>query len=1139
MTDRKRHGFVLLLVVGLIAASGVVITQFKTRLGLDLRGGVELVYQGLPTPQTPHVTQDALARAVDIMRSRVDQLGVSEPEIQTTGNSLITVGLPDVQDTARAEKLVGSTARLEFYDWEANVLTPNGQTVASQLLAQDQNATTLSQGPGGAGPGLPGAGGLPLYQAVKLASQQPAKVSTDNARSGNEYYMFGAPGSAACTVAAKAYGVTVSAGQHCYLSGPDTDRADLLSGLPSGVSAAEGQQLVVPPGTVVLQAADVSSAHPTAFASPNAQFFVLKDHVSLFGNDITNPQQSTDQSGSPDVTFSFTSHGKSAFENVTSTIAHRGQSVSGLGSKLVQHFAVALDNKLITVPSIDYGLYPDGINGDNGADITGGFTVGGAQDLATQLRLGALPIKLKLISNSQVSATLGKQALHQGLIAGAAGLLVVAIFLIAYYRVLGVIATSALAVYAMYFYALIKLIPITLTLPGIAGLILTIGVAADANIVIFERVKEEIRAGRSIRQGIITGYRKGLTAIIDANVVTIMTAFILFVLATAEVQGFAFTLGIGTFVSLFTAVLATQAILMTMGDSRAIRRPSALGASGKHRGWTFDFMGASRYFFSLSGAILLIGALAVGGRGLNLGIDFTSGTRITASLDRAAPKSQVSSLIAAAGGKAPVIQKVTNKTLGPDVYQISSKQLQPSAVEQVKSSLRAKYGLRSFDSSSVGPTFGRTVANSAVVAIIASLLVISAYVALRFEWKFAVPVLIALMHDLLITSGVYSLTGREVTTATVAALLTILGYSLYDTIIVFDRVRENVPRMPRAAFSQIVNRSMSEVLTRSIATTSCTLLPILALLLFGGSTLQDFAFALLIGVASGAYSSIFIASPVLTHWKEREAGYRTRRARLEAEYGHVPAYATATCRHRAGEPQGAAHRTADRAGPRGRLGGRVRADEARPRCRAGPAGAEDLDADQADVARHGGSRGIARPRARRPPGRRRSRPGRRRSRLGRRHSRPGPSAKPADDEPGDGNGSGQPHIPAPDIAENEGVAPIPKPKPAKPRSRNRRHGRRSLMGMLAWVMMGLALWHFTVWLPDRYWGGIVGAFLGALIGAALFGLLINGFSIPGRHATHLSTALEAIPGALIGMGLVYLEGARRERARESRGIGLT
>ncbi|HTD58821.1 MAG TPA: protein translocase subunit SecF, partial [Solirubrobacteraceae bacterium] len=180
-----------------------------------------------------------------------------------------------------------------------------------------------------------------------------------------------------------------------------------------------------------------------------------------------------------------------------------------------------------------------------------------------------------------------------------------------------------------------------------------------------------------------------------------------------------------------------------------------------------------------------------------------------------------------------------------------------------------------------------------IIAIIASLLVISAYIALRFEWKYAVPVLIALMHDLLITGGVYALTGREVTTSTVAALLTILGYSMYDTIIVFDRVRENVPRMPRAAFSQIVNRSMSEVLTRSLATSLCTLLPVTAILLFGGATLKDFAFAMLVGIASGAYSSIFIASPVLTHWKEREGIYRNRRARIVRDLGYVPAYATA------------------------------------------------------------------------------------------------------------------------------------------------------------------------------------------------------------------------------------------------------
>src|SRR5450755_5155663 len=899
MTVRQRNGFVLLLVLGLLAASVAVIATHQTRLGLDLKGGVELVYQGLPTKQTPVVTQDALTRAVDIIRERVDQLGVAEPEIQTSGANQISVGLPNVKDFARAEKQVGTTAQLAFYDWEANAITPNGKTVASQLAAQDTTALTVSQG-SSAGPGTPGAGSTNLYEAVKLAAAQPEQSSPDNARLGSEYYYFGAPGSAACATAAKAQGKAPTPGIHCLLSGPDDNLQDLNSGLPAGVSASDPgvEQLVIKPGTVVVQASDPSASHTTNFNDPTAQFYVLKDHVALLGTDISNPTQSTDSGGNPDVTFSFSGNGGTKFQDVTRTIAQRGQTVSGLGQSLNQHFAVALDRKLVTVPQIDFKQYPDGITGGQGADITGGFTIQSAQDLANLLRLGALPINLKLISESQVSATLGKQALHQGLIAGLVGLAVVAIFLIIFYRVLGVIATAALLVYAIYFYALIKLIPITLTLPGIAGLILTIGVAADANIVIFERVKEEVRAGRSIRQSIITGYKKGLTAIIDANVVTIMTAFILFVLATAEVKGFAFTLGIGTIVSLFTAVMATQAILMTMGDSRVISSPAALGVKQGGRSWRFDFMGASKYFFSMSGAILLIGALAIGGRGLNLGIDFTSGTRINVGLVQAASESQVRGVLAAAGAGDAQVQKVAgDKTLGRNGYQISAKQLQPAKVQQVRSQLDSKFGLanggQDFSSDSVGPTFGKTVADSALVAIIASLLVISAYVALRFEWKFAVPVLIALMHDLLITAGVYSLTGREVTTATVAALLTILGYSLYDTIIVFDRVRENVPRMPRAAFSQIVNRSMSEVLTRSLATSFCTLLPVLALLLFGGDTLKDFAFALMVGVASGAYSSIFIASPVLTHWKEREPVYRRRRDRIVADQGFVAPYASA------------------------------------------------------------------------------------------------------------------------------------------------------------------------------------------------------------------------------------------------------
>ncbi len=1032
MTDRQRNVFILALVVGLIAASIVVISQQKTQLGLDLKGGTQLVYQGKPTPQTPHVDQTALQRAVDVMRQRTNQLGVSETQIETTGNDLITVSLPDVHNTKRAEQLVGTTARLEFYDWEANALTPSGKPVASLLQTQDQQATAISQG-GGAGPGGPGAGSMSLYQAVKLAARQPRWVSPRNARAGPEYFAFGAPRSKACAVAAQSYHVTPLVGQPCYLAGPQDTQQDLQSALPTGVSLADPgvQQYVVPQGWVVLQAVSPKGYGSTLpWSDPTAQYYVLRDNVALFGNDITNPQQSTDQAGSPDVTFGFSGNGASAFQKVTSQIAHRGDLVSGLGQALNQHFAVALDTQLITVPFIDYKANPDGIPGDNGADIQGGFTIDTAQQLAQQLRLGALPIRLQLISQAQVSATLGKQALDKGILAGLIGLAAVAIFLIAYYRVLGLIAVAGLLVYALYFFALIKLIPITLTLPGIAGLILTIGVAADANVVIFERVKEEIRAGRSIRQGIAIGYRKGLTAIIDANVVTIMTAFILFVLATSEVQGFALTLGIGTFVSLFTAVMATQAILSTMGRSKVISRPSMLGAGGKRRTWRFDFMGASRYFFTLSGVILLIGALAIGGRGLNLGIDFTSGTRITAALQQPATQPQVSSAVSSAGASNPVVQKITNKGLGNDVFQISAKKLGPAGTTRVESALRSQFGLRSFDSTSVGPTFGKTVANSAVIAIIASLIVISAYVALRFEWKFAVPVLIALMHDLLITSGVYALTGREVTTATVAALLTILGYSMYDTIIVFDRVRENIPRMPRAAFSQIVNRSMSEVLTRSLATTFCTLMPIVALLLFGGvagsSELQDFAFALMIGVASGAYSSIFIASPVLTQWKERESQYRARRRRLTDELGYVPAYADLAADV---EPTGKKARRP------GRLTtpdpDKVSAAEFEQMKR-------DLEIEPETPSRRTST--LTKPRQRKaqpeaPP----AQPKPQRKPDGAAASEK-PDGAPAAQQP---DGGEAPPAHAPDVAENEGIAPVQKQRGAsKSRRSSRRHGRR-------------------------------------------------------------------------------------------------
>ena len=860
MTDRRRNLFILLVVFGLIAGSAAAIAKKQTRLGLDLQGGVQLVYLGKPTPQQPQVTAEALQRALDIMRTRVDAFGVSEPELNRSGRNQIEVNLPGVADAERAARQVGSTAQLFFYDWEANVLDANCKTDDTQI----NGGVTPQTG---------------LYNAVKQAGKckPQADAKNNSASAAPRFYAFD-------KISKKPFNGGT----------PDDSKAAATEGL-NAAQKARAEVLEVPVGILVLR-----DEKPNATAPDPDRWWVIQDNPGLSGTDIKNPEQNFDQraGNEPIVTFDFSDKGRKAFQSITAKVAQRGaDNANPLNPDPVQnsqHFAIALDNALVSIPYINFRENPDGIDGSTGAQISGGFTITSAQDLAKVLKIGALPLKLELISRSQVSATLGKQALNQGLIAGVAGFAVVALFLLLFYRVLGLIATAALGIYAVYFYALIKLIPITLTLPGIAGLILTLGVAADANIVIFERVKEEIRGGRSIGAGLATGFKKGFSTIADANVVTLLVAFVLFMLATAGVRGFAFTLGIGTMLSLFTAVLATQAIILSMRGTRVLRSRSALGAAKPKRKIGIDFMGASKWFFSMSGMILLIGALAIGGKGLNFGIDFESGTRITASLTKPATVDQVREALRSENLADAKIQTVKNPQLGRNVVQIATDRLAPGRVPAVNSVLDKQFGLtQEPDITSIGPTFGQTVAANAFRAIIVSLLIISGYIALRFEWKYAVPVLIALMHDLLITAGVYSLTGREVTASTVAALLTILGFSLYDTIIVFDRIRENVPRMPSAAFAQIVNRSMSEVVVRSLATSFCTLLPVLALFLFGGETLKDFAFALIVGVASGTYSSVFIAGPVLTHWKQREPVYRARERRIRAELGHVPAYAVA------------------------------------------------------------------------------------------------------------------------------------------------------------------------------------------------------------------------------------------------------
>ncbi|MGI8727781.1 MAG: protein translocase subunit SecD [Solirubrobacterales bacterium] len=865
MGSRRFNLFVILFVVGLLLGSGLIISSKPTRLGLDLRGGTQLIYEAQPTPQNPTPAPEDVDRAIEIVRDRVDSLGVAEPEISRLGGQSLQVNLPDVQDTARAIDQVGETAQLFFYDFEPNVV-PIQDGVDEVTPANRDQQTTPS-----------------LYEAVELASKQPGDPDcSECSRTGAQFYAF-------------------DERNEELLVGPEDDEQELIE-LPEVQEVPEAQRTIfeVKQGTIVVKDQDLSSQDNPDAPSVD-RYVVLRDKPSLSGEDIQNPEQNFDPQGNqPNVTFDFTNEGRMAFRDVTAEIAQRGaEAFPPVGD---YSFAIVLDDEIVSRPVIDFQENPLGIDGRTGAQISGGFDIQEAQDLAEFLRLGALPVELELISQSTISATLGQQALDESVIAGLVGLALVMLFLIAYYRFLGLVAALGLLAYAAFFFALMKLIPITLTLPGIAGLILTVGVAADSNIVIFERIKEEARAGHSMLSAITTGYRRGIATIIDANAITLLTAFILFGLATGGVKGFAFTLGVGVLVSLFTAVVFTRAILATLGRSKLLTDPRYAGAGEQKVRWHFDFAGASKWFFSASGAILAVGALSFATNQINFGIDFESGTLIKAALVEPAQIEEVRTSLADAGveaADAAKIQAVNEPEFGDNVVQIQG-QIDPELIGQVQNQLEDDFGLQvgvddvgeqgGFQNQSVGPTFGAQVARSAGYAIVFSLILISAYMAFRFEAKYAVPVMIAVIHDVLITAGIYSLTDREVSSATVAAFLTILGYSLYDTVIVFDRIRENVPRLPRATFAQIANRSLSEVLTRSLITGLSTVFLIGVILIFGGETLGDFAFAMMVGVLSGTYSSIFIGTPVLIAWKERESGYRARAAQIKEVMGYVPAF---------------------------------------------------------------------------------------------------------------------------------------------------------------------------------------------------------------------------------------------------------
>ena len=883
MTERRSH----LLLVGLIVAALVAAAMLAVpgspfhkhaTLGLDLQGGTEVVLKAVP-PKGEEVTSDGMDTAQSVMRRRVDKLGVTEPEIRKQGNDQMVIELAGV-NPGRAQEVIGKTAKLELYDLQGDLLPPTADAQG--------NPTPLTS----------------LYRTLLPVQGQGTEKDS------SEMYLF-AP-------VKNKKGKTID---HKVVVGPVTSRKEILDSKyvkehGKNGELPEGHELLYVPENMALVTCNERFC-PNVGVPKSTYYYLFKydprnkdkpvpemsgEDLNLKGTKQDFGTQGADN-GKPLVLMDFTDKGADKFHDVTSTLASRGRvrwtqagSPSGQEDNYAQQFAIVLDRQIKSAPTVSFRDNPNGIPGNNGAEITGIGGIQEAKDLALVLQTGALPYNFRQLEKTEISATLGKDSLAEAKKAAIGGLLVVALFLLIFYRFLGLVAVIGLGIYAVLLYAALLLFNVTLTLPGFAGLILTIGVAADANVVIFERIKEEVRAGKSVRAGISAGYAKGFHTIIDANVVTAITALVLFLVATAGVKGFALMLLIGTAISLVTAVFATRAMLGLLAGFRWFENPAFMGAKGQQHGrWLqIDFMGKRRLWFAISGVILVVAAGSLAVRGLNFGIDFKGGSQITFSTPTPRLVDEVRSDAQSIDSKfaKAVIQGRGASTDGKySEFQMRTKTLSPSDGQQLSAGLKSKLQATNYGEKSVSESFGRQIAKSALWAVFGSLFLIVLYLAIRFDYKYALPVLAALVHDIIITIGVYSVSGREVTTATVAAVLTVLGYSIYDTIIIFDRVRENVPLMRRASFATIANVSLWETIRRSLATTFITLLPVASLLIFGGATLKDFAFALMVGIASGAYSSIFIAAPLLTMLKEREPEWKAKIGKTDVEGDSVSAAA--------------------------------------------------------------------------------------------------------------------------------------------------------------------------------------------------------------------------------------------------------
>jgi len=694
--------------------------QEKVKLGLDLKGGMHLILKVDLDKVPEDLRHDATDRAIEVIRNRIDQFGVSEPLIQRQGTNYIVVQLPGVSDRERALQIIKQTAHLEF-----------------RLVSEDVQKLNAAL-----------EGNIPSGYELKYLNDKPL----------------------------------------------------LLEEKPS-------------------------------FTGEN-----LVDARVEWGTMQINPY----------VSFSLNPRGARRFARITK---------DNIGKRL----AIVLDGKLKSAPSIESEI-PQGKG-----QITGRFSEDEAADLALVLRTGALPAPIQVEEERTVGAALGEDSIQKGIRSVVVGAILVLLFMAGYYLWAGLIANVALCANLVLILGVLSYprLGAALTLPGIAGIVLTIGMAVDANVLIFERIREELNVGKTLRMAISNGYQKAFLTILDANVTTLIAAFILFQFGTGPIKGFATTLSIGIMASMFTALVVTRLIfdILSLGRLKALRMFQFI------RNPKFNFIGRRKIAYFISLSLILIGftSLALRGRG-NLGIDFAGGSLQEFRFERPVSTDRIRKALREIElGDSPIQQYKDKRDIlirtGADTANKIIAKFKTEFSENSFKILRVE---------TVGPAVGKDLTAKAFSALLFALLGICIYISLRFEFRFAIAAIIALFHDVLIAAGALSLTGREFSVPVIAALLTVVGYSINDTIVVFDRIREDLRLMRKSKYEEIINTSINQTLSRTLLTSLTTLLVVSALFFLGGAVINDFAFVLLIGVVVGTYSSVFVASPILLDWRRRK-----------------------------------------------------------------------------------------------------------------------------------------------------------------------------------------------------------------------------------------------------------------------------